>query len=216
MAKTIACDVEPKKIRQIYNGISLPLAKPLPKNYRVVFVGRLEKVKGVDYLLQAFSKVVLEVPTAELCIVGDGRQRKEFEQLAHDLGLEKSVVFSGWLDAASVVGEYEKSVVMVIPSIWPEVQGTVITEAFAVGRGVIGTRTGGIPELIKEGENGYIVPIKDASAISKALLKLFNDRESLVSMGKAAAKSAKDFGIDHFVDQVENLYNELLNKDSGN
>lgn len=210
MAKTIECDVETKKIRQIYNGLSLPRAMPLPNNCRVLFVGRLDKMKGVDYLIRSFSKVVHQVPTAELCIVGDGKERPELEQLTAELKLEKHVVFRGWLDNELVIKEYEKSVVMVIPSVCPENLGTVILEAFAVGRAVIGTRTGGTPELIKDGENGYIIPIKDAPAISKALLKLFNDRKILESMSEAAATRAKDFGIANFVYKIENLYNELL------
>jgi glycosyltransferase involved in cell wall biosynthesis len=209
MAAAIRGDVPEEKIRQMYNGIDLPSAQPLPANRRVLYVGRLEKVKGVEYLIRAFAQVVAIVPDAQLRIVGDGTQRGELEQLVATLGIDDSVVFAGWVKGAHVLDEHKDAVVLAIPSIWPENLPTVCIEAMAVGRAVVGTRMGGIPELVTVGETGYIVPPRDSESLAHALTTLLSDRKLLAEMGRAAAAGAKRFGASVFVDQLERLYKDV-------
>lgn len=209
-AKLIKQDVPAEKIRQIYNGINLPSAKPLTNNTKVLYVGRLEKSKGVDYLIRAFADVISKIPEASLHIVGDGSCRSDLEKLASDLSLNRNVVFRGWLHSEqSMLDEYKNTSMLVIPSVWPENLPTVCIEAHAVGRPVIGTQTGGIPELIKDGQTGYIVPIKDISALRDAILKFLENRETLNFMSRESVISAKQFSVANFVDQIESLYKEI-------
>lgn len=209
-AELIKQEVPTEKIRQIYNGINLPSAKPLTNNTKVLYVGRLEKSKGVDYLIRSFADVISKIPEANLHIVGDGSYRSDLEKLTSDLSLNRNVVFRGWLHSEqSMLDEYENASMLVIPSVWPENLPTVCIEALAVGRPVIGTNTGGIPEMIQDGQTGYIVPIKDIRALSDAILKLLKDKKTATLMSKESIISSKRFSIENFADQIESLYKEI-------
>ena len=209
LAEALRDDVPPAKIRQLYNGIDLPPTMPLPHSRGILYMGRLEKVKGVDYLIRAFARVVDKDPRVELSIVGDGSERARLESLTKELGLSDNVAYSGWLSSREEIAEeYGKSSVVVIPSIWPENLPTVCIEAFAAGRPVIGTRAGGIPELVEDGKTGYVVPIKNAAAISEAILTILQDEETLARMSREARMKALDFDMHHFLDQLEALYKE--------
>jgi glycosyltransferase involved in cell wall biosynthesis len=213
MADAIETDIPKKKIKQIYYGIPLPAYKPLPDNHRILYVGRLEDVKGVDYLIRAFAEVIIKIPQAELRIVGDGNARKKLEQLVADLKLTDHVTFCGWVEAGTgVVREYENALILAVPSIWPEAFGLVCVEALAVGRPVVGAQTGGIPESIQDGKTGYIVPIKNVEALSEALTKLLgSDRQTLELMSKEAGASVDKFSTANFIDNIEALYKDVLN-----
>jgi glycosyltransferase involved in cell wall biosynthesis len=215
IAHAVEKDVPPHKIRQVYNGIELPAAKPPAGNQRILYIGRLEKVKGVRYLVRAFAEIAARLPDAELYIVGDGDDRASLEHLAKELGLGDRIIFRGWIKSGPAIErEYEHASVVVIPSIWPENLPTVCIEALASGRAVIGTRTGGIPELIEDGKTGIVVPIKDERALGAAIVRLLEDPPLLASMGASAAESAQRFNAVRFVDQVENIYNHVRHANS--
>ncbi|MBA3788856.1 glycosyltransferase family 4 protein [Patescibacteria group bacterium] len=214
ITEALCTDVSVEKIIQIYNGIELPVYKPLSTTRRVLYVGRLEKIKGVDYLLRAFVAVLATIPQIELHIVGDGAYRCELEILGNELGLTDRIVFHGWIQAKDILREYEAASLVVIPSIWPENFPTVCLEAFAVGRPVIGTTTGGIPELIEDGKTGYLVPPKDAKVLSAAIRKILGDKNSLIEMGRAAATASTFFSVERFVDQLECIYEDIFHEDN--
>jgi glycosyltransferase involved in cell wall biosynthesis len=210
LAEAIRTDLPKEKIRQIYNGIILPSPRPIPDNNKILFVGRLEKVKGVEYLIRAFAEFSKTAPDSQLVIVGDGVSRADFTELAKKLGIANRVVFRGWIGAEEIALEYEKVAVVAVPSIWPENLATVCIEAFAVGRPVIGTNTGGFPEMIEDGKNGYLVPIKNERAICDALLKIFNDRKNILKMGSSAVQTSKRFDIKDFTNNIISLYEEII------
>jgi glycosyltransferase involved in cell wall biosynthesis len=210
LAEAIQTDLPKEKIRQIYNGIILPVSKPIPDNTKILFVGRLEKVKGVEYLIKAFGEFSKTAPDSQLVIVGDGVSREDFVELAQKLGIANKVIFRGWIGAGEIAREYEDVSVLVVPSVWPENLATVCIEAFAVGRPVIGTRTGGFPEMIEDGKNGYLVPIEDEKAICDALRKIFGDKKNISEMGANAVQTSKRFDLAGFVDNIVSLYEEII------
>jgi glycosyltransferase involved in cell wall biosynthesis len=136
----------------------------LPPGGKVVlFVGNLVPVKGVEQLLAAMRGV-----DAGLVVVGDGPLRAELEALARSLGVDGRVRFAGarphdevpqWLGACDL---------LCLPS-WHEGCPNVVLEALACGRPVVGTRTGGVGEHVRDGENGFLVPPGDGAALSAAL-----------------------------------------------
>ncbi len=202
-----ATDVDSGKIMQVYNGIPLPERKELPKNKRILYVGRLEDVKGVEYLIRSFAKVIEKEQAAELHIVGDGNSRAELERLTEKLNLIRYISFKGWLTSRDqILKEYENALMLVIPSVWPENLPTVGIEALAVGRPIIGTDTGGIPELVHDKENGYIVPIKDPDALAEAISKIIANREQAIKMGEKSYHLSRAFSIGEFINRIENLY----------
>lgn len=155
---------------------------PLPPSAAapsMLFVGRLERSsawKGVDYLLRAFALVHREIPAARLVLVGDGDARAGLESLAERLGVRASVDFAGFLGGDDLVEAYRAASVLVLPSLTDaESFGMTLVEAMACGRPVIGSRIGGIPDVIDDEVTGLIVPPGDASALAQACLRILRD-----------------------------------------
>lgn len=212
LASAIVDDVPKRKILQIHNGIDLPVYQPLPNNQRVLYVGRIEEVKGVRYLVQAFLSVLEKIPQAELHVVGDGTARNELENIVKKSGFADRIIFRGWVRGReNVMREYANASIVIVPSIWPENFPTVCIEALSTGRPVIGTETGGVPELIKNGENGYIIPPRNSVAIAETIINFFESgREKQLTMSRAATQSVKQFNLKDFADTIEKLYKKEI------
>lgn len=195
-------------IKHIYNGIELSAEQPLSSLHNILYVGRLEQVKGVEVLLRAIVAIIKRIPDAHLRIVGDGPDRPRLEALTHTLGIEKSVTFCGWLKGESVGDEYAATSLLVIPSLWPENQPTVAMEALAVGRPIIGSRVGGIPELIQNGKTGAIVEPGDIEALAAATISLLS-AEDIAVKAHDAHISAEQFGLEQFITRIEAVYKEI-------
>lgn len=150
---------------------------------RVVFAGRVVAPKGVDVLIRAARAV-----EAEFVICGDGWRLEKTRKLAHKLGVQERVRFEGWLDAGELARELAEASVVVVPSIWPEPFGLVGIEAFAAGRPVIASSTGGIGDWLKDGVNGLSVKPGDADALARALNELLADTDRQQEMGAAGKR----------------------------
>jgi hypothetical protein len=139
--------------RRLFLG---PFDDPFPDlpRPRVLFVGRLHKAKGVDVALAAFGR--LHAAGAHLVLVGDGPERPALEAEAARLGLADRVRFVGFLPHHRVPAALSNADVLVVPSVYEEL-GRVVLEAMQVGLPVVATATGGIPEVIHDGLNGFLV-----------------------------------------------------------
>ncbi|MEN3263529.1 glycosyltransferase family 4 protein [Pseudonocardia sp.] len=209
VAGAVRADVGAVPVHVLPNGVPLPASSPVPDSSEVLFVGRLEPVKGVRMLVDAFGQVARRRPDARLTLVGDGNQRLELQQLVAELGLQDRVAFRGWLSPATVKDAYESAAVVVIPSLWPENFPTVALEALGIGRAIVGARVGGIPEVVTDGENGVLVPQGDVGALAVALDDLLADRDRLRSMGAASARRGQHYGVEQFLDELERHYEEV-------
>jgi glycosyltransferase involved in cell wall biosynthesis len=169
----------------------------------VLYVGRLAPVKGLDTLLQAFGHSGVqgagsERPNAspQLLLVGDGEQREQLEALAGALGLRERVCFAGprpWGELPSLYGLAD---LFVLPSTF-EPWGAVVNEALACGLPVIASdQVGCAPDLVRPGENGWIVPAGDADALGEALREALADPERLRAMAAASSRLAPSWGED--------------------
>ena len=181
----------------------------------VGMVGRLDPWKGHRELLEAAA----QVEGAVFWIVGDvtfGSAQKRLadyktslEQLATELGISDRVRFLGRRDdMPHVIAALD---LLVHPSNEPEPFGRSIAEAQAGGKAVIGTRAGGIPELIDEGDTGLLVPPGDSSALAAAIRRLLDDPALRASMGARAREQAQErFTVARHVASVQAVYDELL------
>jgi glycosyltransferase involved in cell wall biosynthesis len=151
---------------------------------RVVFAGRVTAPKGVDVLLRAARDV-----DGEFVICGDGWELERSRKLARALGIESRVTFKGWLAAGELAQELADASVVVVPSLWPEPFGLVGIEAFAAGRPVVASATGGIADWLEDGVSGLLVEPGDAPALARALDELLADPEKQRAMGAAGRES---------------------------
>jgi len=197
----------------IQNATELFAYKEIEKNHKnILYAGRLEKIKGVQYLIQAMSRIVEEEPSATLAIAGVGEYRESLEALIHSLGLEKSVQCVGQKKREELRVLYEQSTMVVMPSVWPEPFGKVGIEAMSVGRPVIGSNVGGVSEWLKVGATGFLVPPRSAEALAEKCLLLFRDTELLTRLSKQAVQNAQAFSIEVYASRVVELYEKVRRK----
>ncbi len=164
-------------------------AQPLPSPPRALFVGVLEHYKGIDELAAAWRSVATRAArTSSLHLVGKGTQRAVVEQLVRDL--PGRVEWTESLPTEGVAAALDAATVLVLPS-RSEGMGRVLVEAFCRGRGVVGSSVGGIVDLVRDGENGLLVPPQDPAALADALLRVLSDRALAERLGAAPAQSAE-------------------------
>lgn len=143
---------------------------------RFIFLGRIARSKGLEWLLRAFQK--LSPGVAHLDIAGSGPQEAEMQQLAGHLGIRDRVTFHGWVTSCQVNQLIQASRAVVFPSIWHEPGGTIAFEAMANARAVIMSRVGGMPEVVLDGKNGLLVEPNHTVQLTQAIHQLAADWNS--------------------------------------
>ncbi len=149
----------------------------------ILFVGGLEEVKGVEYLIKAFTKIRVEFPEFKLVIIGDGSERKNLEFRVRELKIEDKVDFKGRLSLKETKNIMKNCYCFVLPSL-SEGLGRVLMEAMALGKPVIGSNVGGIPDLIKDNQNGFLFEPKNLENLVNKLEILLKDKKLAIRMGK--------------------------------
>ncbi|PAE24461.1 MULTISPECIES: N-acetyl-alpha-D-glucosaminyl L-malate synthase BshA [Bacillaceae] len=210
-----------KSIRAVYNFIDERIYRKTDSLYLkeeygindgekvIIHVSNFRNVKRVPDVVQAFAKISEEVPS-KLLLVGDGPEMSVICRLVNDLKLKDKVLFLGKQD--NVEELYSISDLMLLLS-EKESFGLVALEAMACGVPCIGTDVGGIPEVISDGETGYICTLGDITGISLKAIKLLTDEKLLDRFSSQSISLAKNrFSAGSIVSQYEELYYELLEK----
>lgn len=205
----IAQGIEPVEV--IWNGIPVsPPREPLKMPPTVAFAGRLVWEKGVDILIHAFAKVVKTIPSARLLIAGQGGAENDIKSLIQQLDLQNHVTLLGYLPRPLLEKKLAQAWVQVVPSRWAEPFGIVAIEAMMRGTAVIATDSGGLREIVRDSESGFLIAPEDTDALAKRLEQLLSDRTLAENMGQTGREIAlTQFTEDHFVDQFVNLYHQL-------
>jgi glycosyltransferase involved in cell wall biosynthesis len=215
MSSYMQKEIEKEDIQSVCipNATALFPESPLDVSKKtVLYAGRLEKIKGVQYLIRAFSNVVLKYPDAKLVIAGSGPYVQALENLVKSEKLSEQVQFVGHRTREELHSLYRESSIVCVPSLWPEPFGKVGLEAMSVGRPVIASDVGGISEWLIDGTTGFLVPPKDESALTEKILILFSDEELLRKMSKRAVVRAQDFSIETYATRVVALYEDAIAK----
>jgi glycosyltransferase involved in cell wall biosynthesis len=153
----------------------------------VVYVGRLRRYKGVDWVLRAFPAVRARVPDARLVVIGDGPDRARLERLARDIGVAAATQFLGFLPRADKARWMREGWVVVQPSP-KEGWGLTVIEAGASGTAVVAADSPGLRDSVRRDETGLLVPFGDDRALTQALVRVLTDaplRERLAAAGRA-------------------------------
>jgi glycosyltransferase involved in cell wall biosynthesis len=157
---------------------------------RLVSVGRLHPAKGTDALLYALKEVRKQSANLECYILGDGPERQRLIELAGDLGLNKSVFFTGYVE--NPYGWLQTADIFVSPSRW-ETFGIAIAEAMALGLSVVATATDGANDIITDKVDGLLVPVGNAHALAEAVIDLLNKPGLRQKLGTQAKLGAQQF-----------------------
>jgi len=179
-----------------------------PERFTVGWIGRMTGIKRTDDVLLALLRLRERGVDACLCMVGDGPDREQVESRAHELGIVKHCLFLGYQeDVAPYFSAFDA---MVLPSANEGTPVTVI-EALAAGTPVVATRVGGVPDVVREGEHGFLVEPGDVDALAERLQQLAEDPALRKRMGAAGQASVLPrYAVDRLVDDMDRLYRSLL------
>ena len=174
----------------------------------VGWVGRMTGVKRTDDVLEALRLLREREVDAVLLMVGDGPDREHVEQRASELGIVRHCLFLGYQEDVS--GWYRAFDAMILPSA-NEGTPVVAIEGLAAGRPVVATSVGGVPDVVREGVDGFLVPMGDTEALAERLARLANDPELRARMGAAGRESVPSrYAVERLVADVDELYRSLL------
>ena len=177
---------------------------------KILFVGRLAKIKGINVLLKAFNKLLLKYPQSILYIIGKGEYRPYLEQLAKKLNIKKSVRFLGFVPDDDLPRYFKSCDIFVVPS-FRENQPITILEAMASQSPVIATNIEGIDEVIKHEENGLLVPKNDVDALATEIIRLLEDKLLYDALSKNAFTTVeKNHSYKHIGSKFIELFEKLL------
>lgn len=215
----IAGGTNPKQIVTVYNGIErIPVPTAEEKaallasfggkaNEKAVgIVARLEEVKDHETFLLGAKEVLEKRQDVRFYIIGDGTLRSALEMRVKELGIDEKVTFTGFLKD---VEKIEAALDIAVITSKQEALCLSILESMIAGIPAVGTDSGGVAEVIKNGENGYLIPVGDSHALAERLEELLSDDEKRKAFGACAAKmAAETFLADKMTKKIEKLYLE--------
>ena len=186
-----------------------------PEQFEILTVGRLVEKKGIKYGILAMREVVKEFPEVQYTIVGSGPQSVELKKLTESLGLENNVRFLGAVDERTLMAEFSKAAVFILPCVKAkngDMDGIPVSlmEAMYLQIPVVSTNISGIPELIENGKEGFLVEPKNVEQLANAIKILLQDEDMRTKMGKSGRKKIEEkFNIQKEVEKLERVWNEI-------
>jgi glycosyltransferase involved in cell wall biosynthesis len=191
------------------NAVALPQAGGARSEPgRILFLGRLEAAKGVEDLLDAVALLAPRFPALRLVLAGSG-ELDAWRRGAARRGIVERVELTGWVDAAARSAQLARAAVFCLPS-HAEGLPMALLEAMAAGKAVVASRVGGIPDAVRDGVNGLLVPPRDAPALAAALARVLEDAGLQQSLGaRARATVDRDYSTEAICGRLAAIYNDL-------
>jgi glycosyltransferase involved in cell wall biosynthesis len=176
---------------------------------RVLFVGGNMQRKGLPNLIEAAPAVLDQYPETEFWIAGRDKAEATMRSLCDQAGISQHFHFLGWQSQEDLLKIYSQADIFVMPSLI-EAFGVVFLEAMAAGLPVIGTRVGGIPEIIEDGRNGLLVEAGDVPAMGKAIISIMGDQGLRERLRQAGIMTAQSFDIKNMMECTYRIYADVL------
>jgi len=202
----------------IPNGIDLerfnprvePIRELLDGHLNVLFVGRLDKRKGLRYLLEAFPLVKAQVPEARLVVAGafSEKHQQRYESIACSLGIS-DIIFTGFLSSEDLVRYYRTSDVFCAPSTGGESFGIILLEAMAMGKPIVASDIPGYRDLVRHGEEGLLVTPKDPQSLAEALTRLLKNSQLRHEMGEKGKLKSMGYSWPTIAAKLLSYYREV-------
>jgi phosphatidylinositol alpha-mannosyltransferase len=211
----------PGEYRIIPNGIDTnrfnPKVKPIDNlaqySPKILFVGRFEPRKGLRYLLQAFPRILRELPSAKLVVVGEGILERYYRRYVEE-HIKGSVLFVGRVSAEDLPRYYASCDVYCSPATGAESFGIVLLEAMATAKPIICSDIPGYRTLMEEGKQGLFFRARDPAALAEKMVTLLKDRKLMWELGQGGRKKALCYDWKKVAKQVLDFYCEVMNKKS--
>ena len=185
-----------------------------PDDEIILFLGGLSPPKGPDILLKAMPKILKNIPDARLIFVGGGGMREELEILCEKLGVEGDVKFTGFVEESLKPFYYRAANVFCLPSVMKhEIFGIVNLEAMACGVPIVASQIGGVPDVVKDGENGLLVPPRDSKILADAIIYLLENKDIREKMGNNGRRKVEGYSWERIAEETEKVYEMVMNNE---
>lgn len=196
----------PEQVAVLHNAVQVPKKASFSYSRTVLFLGRLGVRKNPEVLLRAGKKLIEQFSDLKLIFAGDG-DIAAYQNLANDLGIEKYCEFLGWVSDIEIL--FKRSCIFCLPS-KAEGMPMALLEAMAHGLVPVVSPVGGIPSLVEDGINGYLVPVGDSEVLAETLMGLFSNPSLCARVGAFARRTIQDhFSMDAHLDKLELLYRKV-------
>ncbi|MCT7992880.1 glycosyltransferase [Laspinema olomoucense] len=217
----IGCD--PNRLAVVRSGLEprdftfSPPRPPTDGKICIATTGRLSEKKGIEYGIRAVAQLLPEYPNLTYKIIGDGPLKAELKQLIAQLGVQNSVQLLGWKTQPEIQEILTKSHLFMAPSVTAadgdcDAPINVLKEAMAMGLPVISTYHGGIPELVRDGISGFLVPERDAEGLAEKIKFLIEHPECWKELGQAGRREVEmHYNINPLNDRLVDIYQQALN-----
>lgn len=193
------------------------LKEDFDAEYLILSVGRLIDWKGTKYLITAMNEIIKKIPSAKLVIGGIGPEKEKLEKLTQELNLKNNVIFTGYIEGIDLPKYYNSSNIFVLPSInlngHTETLGVVLLEAMVCGTPVIGSNVGGIPDIIKDGYNGFLVPEKSPKDLADKIVQLLSNEKMAEEFSVNGLKTVRErFSWEIVGEKFCDVYEQVFSK----
>jgi glycosyltransferase involved in cell wall biosynthesis len=205
----VSCGIDREKFKPTVNGDPLREKYKLPKVPTLLYVGRLDKEKKVDYLLEAFADAIKNV-SGHFIIAGKGAETKNLKEQIVKLGLTTKVTFTGFVEEADLPALYRTADCFIISGI-AELQSIVTMEAMASGLPVIAVNAMALPELVHHENNGYLFELNDTQKLSQYIQNILSNGALRQKMSQNSLEIIKKHDINNTINQYETIYTNLKN-----
>lgn len=206
--KIIDLGIEPNRVKIISNGINLSPIKTTKREPIILFVGSIVESKGVKDLFEAFLRISKINTLVELVFIGEGKEIVGLKLATQKSNVKNRIHFLGALPHSETIEWMGKSRILVLPS-YQEGQGVVLLEAMSVGTPCIGSKVGGIPEII-DNKNGWLFTAGDINELSKILLEALNDEQLWKEKSDYCLEFIKKFSWDQIGRKLIDIYYQCI------
>lgn len=206
------------KVMRIYKSVNINHFQPVRTSrdqirqsypHNVILVGSNLQRKGIYTLITSAEMVLQKIPDMKFLIAGNDPSIPHLERICNKLGINDSFIFLGNLSREKLLDLYSNAGVMVLPAI-TEALGVVLLEAMVSGIPVIASNVGGIPEIIRDQENGILIPPGNPGLLSEAILRIFDDQELRKLLISRGFEMVRSFSLENMIKDTFNAYDQLL------
>jgi 1,2-diacylglycerol 3-alpha-glucosyltransferase len=207
----VSCGIDLDRFKPTNDGLYLKRKFAIPTGRPVLlYVGRLDKEKRIDIILRAMSDV-LHVTSVHLVIAGLGKEKQKLQALTEKLGIQKEVTFTGFVPDADLQNIYRIADLFVTAGI-AELQSIVTMEAMASGLPVVAVNAMALPELVHDGENGYLFPDGDSQMLAKRIIAILANQAMRAEMSRKSLEIIRNHDINRIIEKYEAIYSETINR----
>jgi glycosyltransferase involved in cell wall biosynthesis len=209
--RTIPNAVDPAELLVTGNGSNVRQRYGIGLNDPLMgVIGRFSPEKGHMFLINAMPAINKKLPKLKIMLIGDGQEKENLQKRINELGLNKSVIFTGYQNN---LGDFYMNMdLLVLPSL-SEGMPNVILEAMLYGKSVVATRVGGVPEVVVDGKTGIIVEPQNSEQLSLGILKMFQNPDYLRTYGMAGRERVlRYFNPAQRVKRIASLYTDVLSR----